>query len=124
LYYVKEEGTTMEKSDAYKVRVERLIAKLAKARVLPSFPVEKYIREVVEHAEVQLTDKSIMALISIQLEIAVDEAMRRLLLEGKIEARHFSSRWPAPVRTIVFEFLGDDDDGAFLRRAGINLEDR
>jgi hypothetical protein len=125
---VNEEGTTMDKSDAYKTRVQQLIAKLTEARVLPSLDIGKFVRDAVEDAQVELSDKSIMALISIQLEIAVDEAMRRLLMEGKIEASHVRPhpglRWLAPVRNFVFNFLGHEDDGAFLRGAGVKLTDK
>jgi hypothetical protein len=67
------------------------------------------------------------------LEIAVDQAVRKLLMEGMIEARHVKpdprSTWLAPVRNFFFVlkgrvFPGREDDGAFLRRAGIKLKDR
>jgi hypothetical protein len=116
----------MDKSDAYKARVERLIAKLTAARVLPSFPVAKFIRDAVADAEVELSDTSILALLCIQSEIAIDEAMRRLLMEGKCDAIHIRPhpglRWVAPVRNIAFKWLGDERDTAFLRRAAIKLE--
>ena len=129
----------MDKSDGYRARVEQLIAKLTKANVLRAFDVSKFVRDVVEEAQVELSDTSILALISIQLDVAVDEAMRKGLMEGTFEASDVTPnprsrgvhhddvrRWITPVHNIVFtsnDVRGGEDDGPFLRRAGIKPED-